>query len=346
MSLVSARGDLDGALAAAQRVAKASFGAADVYLEKAIERPRHVEVQILGDGEGEVVHLSERECSLQRRHQKVIEEAPSPALDEGARAALTAAAVAIGREVKYRSAGTCEFLLGPDGRFWFLEVNARIQVEHPVTELLTGRDLVAAQLRIAGGRGIGFSQEDVRPHGAAVEARVYAEDADAGFLPQAGRVLRAAFPSAPWIRVDAGVAAGDEVTSHYDPMVAKIIAWGPDRASAWRRLGVALEATVVHGPVTNLPFLRELAAHPKVLAGDFDTGSIERELLPERAARNGDAARDLMAAAAALADHFDLLGGPGNGAVRSGAPGVAAAADPFDALSGWRHSGLGRGGAA
>jgi len=305
-----------------------------------------VEVQILGDGEGDVVHLYERECSLQRRHQKVIEEAPSPSLDEETRAALTGAAVAIGHEVRYRSAGTCEFLLDPDGKFWFLEVNARIQVEHPVTELLTGCDLVAAQLRIAEGKGIGLTQGDVQRHGAAVEARVYAEDADAGFLPQAGPVLRADFPAAPWIRVDAGVAAGDEVSSHYDPMVAKVIAWGPDRTSAWKRLGVALGSTVVHGPVTNLPFLRELAAHPKSLAGDFDTGSIERELMPERAARNGDEARDLLAAAAALADHFHLTAGPLNGG-GSAASGTSSAGvpDPFAALGGWRHPGLGSGGA-
>jgi acetyl-CoA/propionyl-CoA carboxylase biotin carboxyl carrier protein len=315
-----------------------------VYLEKAIERPRHVEVQILGDGEGEVVHLFERECSLQRRHQKVFEETPSPALDERTRAALTAAAVAIGREVRYRSAGTCEFLLDPDGSFWFLEVNARIQVEHPVTELLTGRDLVAAQLRIARGEGIGFGQGDVRAHGAAVEARVYAEDADAGFVPQAGRVLRADFPSAPWIRVDAGVAAGDDVSPHYDPMVAKVVAWGPDRAAAWKRLGTALAATVVHGPVTNLAFLRELAAHPRVLAGDFDTGSIERELLAECAAGNAEGAGDLLAAAAALADHFELSAGAANGAAAPGAA-AASAPDPFAALAGWRHPGLGRGGA-
>jgi acetyl-CoA/propionyl-CoA carboxylase biotin carboxyl carrier protein len=275
----------------------------------------------------------------------VIEETPSPALDEKTRAALTAAAVAIGREVRYRSAGTCEFLLDPDGSFWFLEVNARIQVEHPVTELLTGRDLVAAQLHIARGEGIGFTQDDVHPRGAAVEARVYAEDADAGFLPQAGRVIRADFPSAPWIRVDAGVAAGDEVSSHYDPMVAKVIAWGPDRTSAWKRLEGALAATVVHGPVTNLAFLRELVAHPRSLTGEFDTGSIERDLMPERAARNGDAARDLLAAAAALADHFELAADSANGAARpAGAAGPAAAPDPFAALGGWRHPGLGRGG--
>jgi acetyl/propionyl-CoA carboxylase alpha subunit len=345
MQRVSRREELDEALDGAERVARASFGSAEVYLEKAVEEPRHVEVQILGDGEGRVVHLFERECSLQRRHQKVIEESPSPALSAKARKALVKAAVAIGEAVGYRSAGTCEFLLDRDGSFWFLEVNARIQVEHPVTELVTGKDLVRAQISIARGEGIGFEQEDVQPRGAAVEARVYAEDADHGFLPQAGRLLRVELPAAPWIRVDAGVAGGDAVTVHYDPMIAKVIAHGPDRASAWRRLARALDAAVVHGPVTNLAFLRELVRRDDVLAGEFHTESIEHVILPERAKRAVN--HDLLAVAAALAERFDLAAdGVGPSAdPRAGAATVRSSPGPFESLSGWRHPGLRGGGA-
>ena len=285
MTRVDCAEDLDGALEAAARVAASSFGDASVFLERLIERPRHVEVQILGDGEGNVVHLYERECSLQRRHQKVIEESPSPAISEEQRADLTGAATSIAREVRYRSAGTCEFLLDESGEFYFLEVNARIQVEHPVTELVTGRDLVGSQITIADGRGLPYTQDEIRPRGAAVEARLYAEDPDAGFLPQAGDLLRVEFPSGPWVRVDAGVATGDAISTHYDPMIAKIVACGSTRELAWRRLARALDQTVVHGPVTNLGFLRELCARPDVLAGDFHTGSIEATYMPEREAR-------------------------------------------------------------
>jgi acetyl-CoA/propionyl-CoA carboxylase biotin carboxyl carrier protein len=338
MSRIRERAELEAALEAAERVAKASFGSAEIYLEKAIDEPRHVEVQILGDGEGSVVHLFERECSLQRRHQKVIEETPSPVLDEETRRRLTQAAVAIGEAVRYRSAGTCEFLLDPDGSFWFLEVNARIQVEHPVTELVTGRDLVRAQLRLAAGEGIGFAQEDVRTRGAAVEARIYAEDPDTGFLPQAGRLVRVEFPSAPWIRVDAGVVSGDTVSPHYDPMVAKVCALGSDRATAWRRLARALDATIVHGPVTNLDFLRELASRADVLAGDFHTESIERKILPEREERRAADGDDLLLAAAALAERFDLAH---DGAARVASPdGPGRLPGPFETLAGWRHAGL------
>jgi acetyl/propionyl-CoA carboxylase alpha subunit len=347
MQRVTRREELDRALEGAERVARASFGSAEVYLEKAIVEPRHVEVQILGDGEGTVVHLFERECSLQRRHQKIIEESPSPALGAKAREALVKAAVAIGKAVGYRSAGTCEFLLDRDGSFWFLEVNARIQVEHPVTELVTGKDLVRAQLGIARGEGIGFAQEDVEAKGAAVEARIYAEDADHGFLPQAGRLLRVELPGGPWIRVDAGVGSGDAVPVHYDPMIAKVIAHGSDRASAWRRLARALDAAVVHGPVTNLDFLRHLARRDDVLAGRFHTESIETVILPERAKRAAGETRDLLAVAAALADRFDLAadgtgpaaaGGAGSGTSARRAPG------PFESLAGWRHPGLRGGG--
>ncbi|NNE44267.1 MAG: ATP-grasp domain-containing protein, partial [Gemmatimonadetes bacterium] len=341
MSRIRERSALNAALEGAERLAQASFGKADVYLEKAIDEPRHIEVQILGDGEGEVVHLFERECSLQRRHQKIIEESPSPVLKEETRARLTEAAVRIGKEVGYRSAGTCEFLLDPDGEFYFLEVNARIQVEHPVTELLTGRDLVAAQVRVARGEGIGFKQEDITARGSAVEARLYAEDPDTGFLPQAGHLLRVQFPEDPWLRVDAGVRTGDDVSPHYDPMIAKVIAFGEDRATAWRRLHSALQRTVIHGPVNNLAFLRELTARPDVVAGDFHTESIETSLLPEFRSAPDEAAENLMLGAAAVADAF---GWAADGTdVPAGGGEAARLPEPFDTLTGWRHAGLGEG---
>jgi 3-methylcrotonyl-CoA carboxylase alpha subunit len=343
MTRVDRPEDLDAALETAARVARSAFGDASVYVEKLIDRPRHVEVQILGDGEGNVVHFFERECSLQRRHQKIFEESPSPALDGPTRERLTAAAVAIAREVRYRSTGTCEFLLDPSGAFHFLEVNARIQVEHPVTELVTGRDLVQAQLDVAMTGTLPFSQSAIHCRGAAVEARVYAEDADAGFLPQSGRLLRVELPAGPWIRVDHGIAAGDVVTPHYDPLLAKILAQGADRAAAWHRLSRALEATVIHGPVTNLAFLRELAARSDVLAGDFHVASVEEKFMPERESRLTHGGEDLLAAAAALADRFDLAADAANGgaAVTAGPVMHGGAADPFDTLAGWRHPGLG-----
>jgi 3-methylcrotonyl-CoA carboxylase alpha subunit len=339
MTRVAGPEELDAALETAARIAASAFGDASVYLEKWIERPRHVEVQILGDGKGGGVHLFERECSLQRRHQKVLEESPSPAISESMRSALTSAAVAIGKQVKYRSAGTVEFLVDADGSFWFLEVNARIQVEHPVTELVTGQDLVRAQLAIARTGELPFAQDDVTHSGVAIEARLYAEDPDSGFLPQAGRLLRVELPSGPWVRVDRGVVAGDTVSTHYDPLLAKIVAHGPDRPTAWHRLTRALERTVVHGPVTNLDFLRELSARPEVVAGDYHTQSIEDDWLPQRGRRLASGTEDLLAIAAALADRFELAGGAppagpaGNGARR--------APDPFGTLAGFRLRGLG-----
>ncbi|MEZ5063651.1 MAG: biotin carboxylase N-terminal domain-containing protein [bacterium] len=335
MTRVSDAPALSEALEAAARVAKSAFGDASVFLEKAIPAPRHVEVQIFGDGKGHVVHLGERECSLQRRHQKVVEESPSSAIDADLRRRLTEAAVAIGRAVKYRSAGTCEFLVAPDGSFYFLEVNARIQVEHPVTELVTGRDLVHSQLELAETGEMPLVQEELVARGFAVEARVYAEDPDSGFLPQSGRLLRVEFPSGPWLRVDAGVATGDEITPHYDPMIAKVIAFGSSRERAWRRLARALDATVVHGPVTNLAFLRELVSREDVRRGEYHVTSIEETFLPERAGRVPDLS--LLVAAAAIADRLGLSG---NGvAARVIASGEEAPVDdPFDTLAGWRHS--------
>ena len=265
MRVVREPGELEDALAAARREAKAAFGVDTVFCERYLERPRHVEIQLLADRHGAVVALGERECSIQRRHQKVLEESPSPGLDETLRAEMSAAAVAFARAIGYRSAGTAEFML--DGRdFFFLELNGRIQVEHPVTELVTGVDLVREQLRVAAGEPLGFAACALRGH--AVEVRLYAED-PYSFLPQTGRIETLELPAA--IRVDSGVEAGDDVGIAYDPMIAKLIAHGATRVEAIERLSEALAQTRVGGVRTNLPFLRWLVAHPVFRAGETTT---------------------------------------------------------------------------
>ncbi len=280
MRAVTSEAELREAIAAALLLAASAFGDAAVYLEKRLEHARHVEVQVVGDGQGNAVHLFERECSLQRRHQKVIEEAPSPAIDKKQRAAMTEAAVRLAEAVHYRGAGTIEMLLAQDGTFYFLEMNTRLQVEHPVTEFITGVDLVRAQVHVAATGTLPFGQDKLRHRGHAIEARVYAEDAARGFLPQSGTALRVRWPHGPFARVDRGIEAGDEVTVHYDPMLAKIIAYGPTREAALARLVGALDATRVHGVVTNLPFLRALARSEGVAKAAFDTEWIERDFLP------------------------------------------------------------------
>ena len=265
MRAVSRSQDLLEAIRAAKREAEASFGDGSVFLEKLIEDPRHVEVQVIGDGEGNVLHLYERECSIQRRHQKVIEEAPSPALSPELREAICAAAVRLAEETGYRNAGTVEFLLeGED--FFFLEMNARLQVEHPVTELVTGLDLVHLQLAVAAGEPLPLSQNEVSLRGSAIEARLYAEDENG--LPAGGRLLTFTPPQGPGIRNDAGFEAGDEVSLHYDPMLAKLIVYAPDRTTAVRRLRRALRDYAVLGVPTNLPLLRRVAEHPAFAAGE------------------------------------------------------------------------------
>jgi acetyl-CoA/propionyl-CoA carboxylase, biotin carboxylase, biotin carboxyl carrier protein len=266
MRIVRRAEELEEALLAARREAEAAFGDGRVFCERYVERPRHVEIQLLGDGQGTVVALGERECSVQRRHQKVLEESPSPALDAELRGRMSAAAIAFARAIGYRSAGTAEFMLS--GReFFFLELNGRIQVEHPVTELVTGVDLVGEQLRIAeGGRLDAASRTVLQGH--AVEVRLYAED-PRSFLPQGGRVERLRLPAG--VRVDAGIEEGDEVPLAYDPMIAKLIAHGPTRGAALERLADALAETEVGGVTTNLPFLRWLVAHPALRAGETTT---------------------------------------------------------------------------
>jgi len=273
--------ELAAALPAARRIALAAFGDDTLLIERLIERPRHIEVQVLADAHGNVIHLGERECSLQRRHQKVVEEAPSPLLDPATRARIGRAACDAARSVDYRGAGTVEFLVSdaaPD-EFFFIEMNTRLQVEHPVTELVTGVDLVEQQLRIAAGEPLALAQQDIELHGHAIEARVYAETPHRGFLPSTGEVLAWRAPAGDGVRVDAGIDEGVEITANYDPMIAKVIAFGADRAEALRRLDRALADTVVLGVDTNIAFLRRLLADPAVQAGDLDTGLIDR--LPE-----------------------------------------------------------------
>jgi len=269
--------DLAASLRTARSEAKSAFGDDRVYLEKAISPARHIEVQFIADTHGNVVHLGERECSIQRRHQKLIEEAPSPVLDEALRQRITAAAVNLIRTINYVNAGTAEFLLGPDRNFYFLEVNARIQVEHPVTEWCTGIDLVQEQFRVAAGLPLSFTQEQIELRGAAIEARISAEDPENRFLPATGTVQALQEPSGPGVRVDSGLYAGLQVPLFYDPLLSKLIVWGKDRAHAIARMRRALAEYQVLGVRTTLPFAHWLMTNPRFLAGDLSTDFIAEE---------------------------------------------------------------------
>ncbi len=281
MHVVRDRSELRGSLARARREARATFGDERLILERYLDRPRHVEVQLLLDRHGGGAHLGERDCSLQRRHQKVVEESPAPGLSEGLRERLGEAALRLARTAGYVGAGTAEFLVADDGTFVFLELNARLQVEHPVTEAVTGLDLVALQLRIAAGEPLGLAQADVRIDGHAIEARLYAEDPWGGFLPAIGPIAAVAWPTGPGVRLDAGVGPGDEIGTRYDPLLAKVVAHGPDRAAALVRLDAALEEMATLGVTTNRGFLRWLLAVPEVVAGDARTDTIDVRWHPE-----------------------------------------------------------------
>jgi acetyl-CoA carboxylase biotin carboxylase subunit len=276
MRVVTAPEELGSAMRLARSEATSAFGDGAVYLEKVIVEPRHVEFQILADAHGEVLHLGERECSIQRRHQKLIEESPSPAVDGTLRADMGAAACRLMASAGYRNAGTVEFLLAPDGRFYFLEVNTRLQVEHPVTELVTGIDLVREQLRIAAGERLGYVQADVHSRGWAIECRISAEDPATGFIPSPGRVAAWRAPGGPWVRLDAGVDEGGEVPLHYDPLIAKLIVWGVTREDAVHRMSRALAEFSVGGVKTTIPFHRAVMRHPDFLAGRLSTAFVER----------------------------------------------------------------------
>ncbi|MFF4402207.1 acetyl/propionyl/methylcrotonyl-CoA carboxylase subunit alpha [Streptomyces sp. NPDC001480] len=316
---------LDEEIAAARREARASFGDDTLLVERWVDRPRHIEIQVLADGHGNVVHLGERECSLQRRHQKIIEEAPSVLLDEATRAAMGEAAVQAARSCGYRGAGTVEFIVpgGDPSSYYFMEMNTRLQVEHPVTELITGLDLVEWQVRVAAGERLPFGQDDITLTGHAVEARLCAEDPARGFLPSGGTVLRLREPQGDGIRTDSGLSEGTEVGSLYDPMLSKVIAYGPDRATALRKLRAALAETVTLGVQTNAGFLRRLLAHPAVVAGELDTGLVERvvdELVTT------DVPEEVYEAAAAV--RLEAL-----------KPREDGWTDPFSVPSGWRLGG-------
>ena len=298
--LVDGPADLPGALGLARGEARNAFGDDRVYLERWLDRPRHIEVQIVADERGTVVHLGERECSIQRRHQKVIEEAPAPQLPDVLRDAIRAAAVAAARAVGYRNAGTVEFLVS-GGAFYFLEVNARLQVEHPVTEMVTGIDLVALQFGVVSGRPLTIRQEEVRLRGHAIECRISAEDTEQQFLPWAGRVGHVLLPGGPGIRVDGALAPGMEITRHYDPLLAKLIAWGGTRAEAIARMAAALRETAVTGVPTTIPFHRWAVTHPAFGAGEYDTRFVEREW----GARTGPEGWMAALAAAVLAYRAD-----------------------------------------
>ncbi len=298
MRRVDEEGALEAALERAASEALAAFGDDTVYLEKYLSGPRHIEIQILADQQGNTLHLGERECSIQRRHQKLVEEAPAFGMSAAMRATMGDAAVRAAQAVGYVGAGTCEFMLDATGSFYFLEMNTRIQVEHPVTECVTGLDLVALQIRIAAGEAMPFSQSDVQLSGHAIEARIYAEDPDAGFIPSPGPILAWHAPAGAGIRLDAGFEAGLTVTPHYDAMLAKLIASGRDREEALARLAVALESFWVAGIRTGLPLLRRLVANPTFRAGAYDTGFLEAELA--RAGSGLAAAQGLDAATAEL----------------------------------------------
>ncbi|MBV8751851.1 MAG: carbamoyl-phosphate synthase subunit L [Hyphomicrobiales bacterium] len=335
MRRVDKHADFEAGLAGAMREAKSAFGDDRVLVEKYVASPRHIEIQVFGDSRGNVIHLNERDCSLQRRHQKVIEEAPAPGMIAAMRSAMGEAAVAAAKAVGYVGAGTVEFIaeaskgLLPD-RFWFMEMNTRLQVEHPVTEAITGLDLVEWQFRVAAGEPLPLAQRAVRITGHAIEARLYAEDPEKGFLPSTGRLVALEFPTGEGIRIDTGVTAGSEVTPYYDPMIAKVIAHGKDRTQALDRLGAALARTRVAGPRTNLAFVAGLVKSEGFRAEAFDTGFIDQNL-----ASLGAVPRAFDRAAAAFGVAHLLAREQARIAARSFSDGMS----PWDATDGFQLAG-------
>ena len=327
MRIVRGDDELAAAIPGARHEAKGAFGDGTLYVERLVRRPRHVEVQVFADAHGGAVHLFERDCSVQRRHQKVIEESPSPAVTPALRARMGEAAVAAATAVGYRNAGTVEFLLegvGDDARFFFLEMNTRLQVEHPVTEAVTGADLVQAQIRVAAGLRLPWAQTDLRQRGHAIECRVYAEDPAAGYLPQAGRILLYRQPERPGVRVDAGVVEGSDVSVHYDPMMAKVIAHAETRDAAIERMLAALSDFRILGLPTNIGFLLAVVDSRAFRAGDVDTAYLDE-------GRGALAAPSIPAAAlAAAVVHADACRAAAQSAPAEAFP------DPWASLAGWR----------
>jgi acetyl-CoA carboxylase biotin carboxylase subunit len=336
MRVVRRPEDLESSLDAGRREARSAFGDDSVYLERCLEDPRHVEIQVLADRHGRTVHLGERECSIQRRHQKIVEESPSPALDDALRDEMGRAAVEAMRAAGYTSAGTVEFLLDQDRRYYFLEVNARLQVEHPVTELVTGVDLVRQQILIAAGERLKFDQDDVRCRGHAIECRIYAEDPAADFLPSAGTILFFKEPQGPGVRHDGGVYSGWTVPIFYDPILAKLIVWAEDRERACRRMEAALGEYVVLGIRTTAGFLKDVVAHPEFRAGRTDTGFIPRHFDGWTPAPAREEDLRLALAAAAYWDMekaASLTSGPGRSSAER-------PATPWTTIGPWRLGGV------
>ena len=333
MRVVVDRGSFKEHLEGAKREARSSFGDDRVLIERYLQRPRHIEVQVFGDGRGNVVHLFERDCSVQRRHQKVLEEAPAPGLNSQKREEMGAAAIAAARAINYGGAGTVEFIAEQDGGFYFMEMNTRLQVEHPVTEMITGLDLVEWQLRVAAGEGLPLEQHELKFAGHAIEARIYAEDPDRDFLPATGKLVHLAFPAeTESVRIDTGVESGGEITPWYDPLIAKLIVRGPDRPAALAALRRALAETEIAGVTTNVAFLGRIAASRAFTAGELDTGLIERnraELFPPRTPVPGE-----MLAAAALAELAAEEQAAGERARTAGDP-----HSPWNQVDGWRLNG-------
>jgi 3-methylcrotonyl-CoA carboxylase alpha subunit len=340
MRIVYAAADFREQLAGARREAQTAFGDATVFLERLIQQPRHVEIQVLGDTFGNLIHLGERECSIQRRHQKIVEESPSVALTPALRTEMGAAAVRIAKAAGYVNAGTLEFLLDSDKQFYFLEMNTRLQVEHPVTELVTGIDLVRHQLEIAAGQPLGLTQEQVSPRGHAIEMRLYAEDPENNFVPSTGIVTRFIKPAGPGIRVDSGIESGNEITQFYDPMIAKLIVYGEDRTTAIERLQSALKQTVVFGVKTDLALLLTIATHPAFQEGHTFTSFLETYgLLGEKAGRElRVTARESLHLALLAAGMHDIIGDAEDRALRNG----QVPPNPWHMLGPWRMIGESR----
>ena len=326
MRLVRAPGELASALRAARSEAGAAFGDTAVYIERFVEEPRHIEIQVLADAHGGVVYLGERECSIQRRHQKLVEESPSPLVTPEMRRRMGEAACRVAAAVGYVNAGTVEFLVDRERNFYFLEMNARLQVEHPVTELTTGRDLVKDQLRIAAGEKLGFGQDDVTVSGSAIECRINAEDPFASFMPSPGRLSGLRSPGGPWVRVDTGVYAGYTIPRFYDTLMAKLIVWGPDRDAAIARMARALAEYKVVGVQTTIPILRRIIAHPDFTAGRLSTGFMERLLASDRPEAAGRRRRVALIAATLTAYE------------RAGPQGPTPATAPTASPGAWRQA--------
>jgi 3-methylcrotonyl-CoA carboxylase alpha subunit len=330
MRIVTDKAQFASSLEGARREAKSSFGDDRVLVERYLERPRHIEMQVFGDTKGNVVHLFERDCSVQRRHQKVLEEAPAPGMTRERRREMGEAAVAAAKAIGYHGAGTVEFIAEQDGRFYFMEMNTRLQVEHPVTEMITGLDLVEWQLRVAAGEALPLLQQDLKFDGHAIEARIYAEDPERGFLPATGKLIHVAFPEqSKEVRVDTGVEAGGAITPWYDPMIAKLIVRGADRSAALARLAQALREVEIAGVTTNVAFLQRLAGSRAFAQAELDTGLIERNR-EELLSQAKPVAKDLLAAAA-FAELAEEERAARERAQRSGDP-----YSPWHSVDGWR----------